>query len=399
MKFKTKLSKWLKNPTFSKEYIESLKERFDNPEEINVERRFFAPATEKGFEELKEGERAIIQYVSTRDLDRDKEILMPSGCDLSEFKKAPSVLWGHNYSLPPIGKDIWIQKDEKGIKAKTVYAETVRGEECWQLRKGGFLKTSSVGFIPLESTTPSCDDWEKTCNKLLVSWPEFAKIKDKVRRIIKKWLLLEHSDVSVPANINALTVAVAKGDIELGDDIRKELNVADPEYLKAILGIALKAKGEVDKINENDELNNGRNVVDEKAQEAINKELKNSEPWPDLKPLPNEHTCRRHNPSTYSEFRRIGRESDGKEYYAIIGKRKSDDTWEEQSCRYPKKDWTVENTKKHCNLKDVILFEPARESRSPLIIRPLPKQETPESRKTEIDKAVKDEFNRLKGKV
>ena len=175
---------------------------------------------------LKEGEMAVIQYVSTRDLDRDHEILDPAGCMLDEFLKAPQVLEAHDYSKPPIGKDEWIRADAVGVMAKTIYAPTERGKEFFALRKGGFLNTSSVGFIPLDWTGPSCKDWGTACKKYLTSWPEFAAVKDSCKRVITKWMLLEHSDVSVPANINALTVAVAKG-LKISDEMMEELGIEE----------------------------------------------------------------------------------------------------------------------------------------------------------------------------
>jgi phage head maturation protease len=413
MKFKMKLSKWLKDKSLAEGVKDSILGLVENPDDVFVERRFFAPAIEPKGESLKEGERAIIQYVSTRDLDRDNEILMPGGCDLSEFKKAPQVLWGHNYSMPPIGKDIWIKKDELGIKAKTEYADTERGEEVWTLRKGGFLNTSSVGFIPLETTTPEKDDWEETCDELKETWPGFSRIKKNVRRIIKKWLLLEHSDVSVPANINALTVAVAKGEVELSDEIRAELKVPKDEYLKAILNIAVKAKENIEAINKPPELSEEerkeiervakQDAINKEKQEALEEEYENAELFNDQKPLPNDHACRVVSPGKFKEgsFRTMSRESDGKKYSVIMGRLKGETTLTTQSYRYPKKTWPVATARKHCKGHDGILFEPARESRSAVryIIRPLPKQETPENRKAEIEQSVRDEFNKIRGKV
>ncbi len=435
MKFKMKLSKWLNNPTFSKEFKEAIENRFEKPDEVEVERRFFAPTIEPKGESLKEGERAIIQYVSTRDLDRDNEILMPGGCDLSEFKKAPQVLWGHNYSLPPIGKDIWIKKDELGIKAKTEYAETERGEEVWKLRKGRFLNTSSVGFLPLETTTPEKDDWEETCDELKETWPGFSRIKKNVRRIIKKWLLLEHSDVSVPANINALTVAVAKGEIDLSDGLREELNMPDIKAIKDELKKEMKDETIIkckvcsehntfiipddgyvhynkckkcDNYIDNFGKKMENKLSDEqkeniKKQAALEVEYENAEPFNNLKPFPNDHACRIKKPGLFQEdsFRRVSRSHDGKKYSIIMGRLKGETTLTEQAYRYPKKTWPVAQARKHCKGHDGIMFEPARESRSAVryIIRPLPKQETPEQRKAEIEQAVRDKFDEIKGKV
>jgi len=59
--------------------------------------------------EIKEGERAAIRYVTTPHLDRDSEILVPTGAMLDDFRQSPSVLYGHDYRSLPIGKDLWIK--------------------------------------------------------------------------------------------------------------------------------------------------------------------------------------------------------------------------------------------------------------------------------------------------
>lgn len=177
-----------------------------------------------------EGERAEIGYVSTIDIDRDKEIMLPSGCDLRQFNLAKQVLWGHDYNLPPIGRAQWIKLDKKkspyGILAKTEYAKTDRAEEIWQLVKGGFLKTFSVGFIPVKSVRQGADDWDKTCDKLKSEGYDFDRTK--VARIYTKWILLEYSKVSVASDPYALTQAVAKG-MKLSEDLCAELGIFEDE--------------------------------------------------------------------------------------------------------------------------------------------------------------------------
>jgi len=175
-------------------------------------------------EELQEGERAAIRYVSTRDKDRDDEIMLPSGAVLDQFRLAPPVLWGHNYSEPPIGSDEWIRADDYGLKAKTVYATTPRAEEVWTLVKEGHLKTSSVGFVPLESLRAEDSKWKPLVARLGAKWGMDEAEFTSVSRIHTKWLLLEHSDVSVPSNIHALTQAVAKG-LVISEGLLHELGI------------------------------------------------------------------------------------------------------------------------------------------------------------------------------
>lgn len=185
-------------------------EGINDIDELNVKRR----GTGGGKQELEEGERAEITYITSRRLDRDNEIVVPGGGIVTQFKQAPQVLWGHNYSLPPIGHDQWIEKDEFGWKAKTVYVETQDpslANVVWDTVKHGSLKTTSIGFIPLQSVVAGHADWDKVVRRLQRDWKEFTDdVVAATRRIITKWLLLEHSKVSVPANIDAATLAVAK---------------------------------------------------------------------------------------------------------------------------------------------------------------------------------------------
>ena len=177
---------------------------------------------------IEDGERAAIRYVNTADLDRDNEIVLPSGGQVNDFKKSPTVLYAHDYRGLPIGKDIWIKLVQgKGWLAKTIYAKHQLASDVYNLVKEKFLNTSSIGFIPLESVKPDSKGWDKIKEKLTNEWGIPEKIVDKAKNIYTKWILLEHSDVPIPSNINALNVAVGKGleikSKELIDDLNIEI--------------------------------------------------------------------------------------------------------------------------------------------------------------------------------
>ncbi len=182
-----------------------IKDIVGDPEEATVCRR---SSVDNKAKPLDPGEREVLQYVSTRDIDREAEILDPDGVVLTEFKKAPQVLWGHDYSQPPIGSDRVIEKDGYGVRAITKYAETEMGNDVWMLRRDGHLNTSSVGFVPMKTTRRGEDGWDALTKKLAAKWAMDVVKFEKVDAVISKWLLLEHSDVSVPANINARTIAI-----------------------------------------------------------------------------------------------------------------------------------------------------------------------------------------------
>lgn len=140
---------------------------------------------------IDEKEQTITALVSTGARDRMDESLDPAGVNLSHFRKNPVVLWAHDYSSPPIAKALWIKKDGDGVLSKMKFANTEFAQEIFQLYKDGFLKAFSVGFMPTK--------WED------------GDGEKKPRRKYTDWELLEYSAVPVPANPEALTLAMQKG--------------------------------------------------------------------------------------------------------------------------------------------------------------------------------------------
>ncbi|MCC6483340.1 MAG: hypothetical protein IT209_00710 [Armatimonadetes bacterium] len=159
---------------------------------------------------IEDGERAAIQVISTRDVDRDDDIMDPKGCVLDEYRLNPVVLWNHDYSQPPVAKCVDIRADAEKITVKSVYAQTPFAEEVYQLKREGILQAASVGFVPLEVVYKGSDGWADTVNELKERWGVNARYFSDAWRVIKRWMLLEYSDVPIPANQNALQVAVGK---------------------------------------------------------------------------------------------------------------------------------------------------------------------------------------------
>lgn len=124
------------------------------------------------------GEDIIGAVASSGSMDRDGDILVPSGWELDNFRKNPVLLWAHDsYSLP-IGKatDISIVGNDLRFNAKFAEAENEFAGKVAKLMRGGFLNSFSVGFIPKE--------------------------RDEAGRM-NKMELLEISVVNVPANAEA----------------------------------------------------------------------------------------------------------------------------------------------------------------------------------------------------
>lgn len=165
---------------------------------------------------IDEADMTLTALVSTAAKDRMDESLDPLGVDLKNYRKNPVVLWAHNYEMPPIGKAQWVKRTKDGVLSKVKFAPTELGREVFELYKENYLNAFSVGFIPKK-----VDDGEKS-----------AKGKDKPRRVYTEWELLEYSAVPVPANPEALALAMQKGiltDEVLIEQIQKEIDEDDRE--------------------------------------------------------------------------------------------------------------------------------------------------------------------------
>lgn len=244
MKTKIKLSSIL--PHFAASMQEaldaSLKSAGLKPEDVELKRAGLSDDDMT----LEEGSRSIIHRVSTRDVDRDGEVVIPSGVDLKDFMRNPVVMWGHNYKEPQIGSDEWIKVDDKGyaLVAKTIYASTPRASEVWTLRKEGHLKTSSIGFVPTEVVRSNDAGFLKLVDQFTSDWPEFKKQRDRCAGFVKRAILLEHSDVPIPCNPNALTLAIAKS-LNLSTEMVTALDIKaeDDPVIKVTPALAAQLMG------------------------------------------------------------------------------------------------------------------------------------------------------------
>lgn len=187
-------------------------------------------------------QRTLTAYVSTNARDRMDEVLLPEGVDLTKFKRNPIVLWAHDYHQPPIGKALWIKRDGAGILSKMQFANTEFAQEIFNLYKDGFMKAFSVGFIPKEAAD---GDGEKS-----------------PRRTYKKWEMLEYSAVPVPANPEALMLAVSKG-ILMDEGLKSYFEMPLEEKAKEGEGMVL----------EPEEIKDSEKKVEEKKEEKANPEL------------------------------------------------------------------------------------------------------------------------------
>ncbi len=158
-------------------------------------------------------ERAEVSFITTRSVDRDREVVLPGGLDFKDFRKAPVVAFAHDYRQLPVGQALWVKR-EKNVKpekdgwmALTQYFTRPPDHEGPWLPSSIFhisqemaapVLGKSIGFIPLEGRPPSPDDIRKN--------PEWAK----ARYVIAKAAVFEYSIAPVVANQFALPLALSK---------------------------------------------------------------------------------------------------------------------------------------------------------------------------------------------
>lgn len=158
--------------------------------------------------EIDEGERTITGLITTDAVDRYNEVVDPSGVILDNYLRNPVVLLNHFSWGLPIGKNMWIKKEKKGLLAKTQFADTLEAMDVFKLYKDGFMKAWSIGFIPRKTEVP--ED------------PQVAGY----RRKFISWELLEYSAVTIPANPEALTNALDRLESpRLREIISGEINI------------------------------------------------------------------------------------------------------------------------------------------------------------------------------
>tara|TARA_Y100000310_G_scaffold343829_1_gene453329 strand:+ start:198 stop:1379 length:1182 start_codon:yes stop_codon:yes gene_type:complete len=146
---------------------------------------------------VNEEKRTISYLVSDETPDRMGDVIRVKGWDYTAYKRNPVVLWSHDgKTVPPIGKAMNVRRRygparltadiEFAPKEAFEFADTI-----YQLATRGFIRATSVGFIP--TATEEVD--EKKREKLGLG--QFGQLYTGTE-------LMEISVVAVPANPSAL---------------------------------------------------------------------------------------------------------------------------------------------------------------------------------------------------
>ena len=140
---------------------------------------------------LVEGEVEVV--ISTAALARDGHILEPTGCDLTNYRANPVVLWQHNPDQP-VGRATELVVEGDRIRARITFAPagiSAKADEIRGLVKTGIVSGISVGFDVQDGT------------------PLDPK-KPRGGQRFTKWELLECSFCSVPVDPGAAVTTRAE---------------------------------------------------------------------------------------------------------------------------------------------------------------------------------------------
>jgi HK97 family phage prohead protease len=130
------------------------------------------------------GTRQARIVISDATRDRVKDVMVPEGCDSSDYEKNPIVLAQHDPEHP-IGNAVVETKVGRVVLLVNFAPEGIsrKADEYCGLVKSGVIRAGSIGFEPIEFEPMPGGGCRYT-----------------------KWKLMEASFVSVPANPNALVI-------------------------------------------------------------------------------------------------------------------------------------------------------------------------------------------------
>lgn len=136
------------------------------------------------------GERQVRVIASTATVDREGDVVVPEGIDLTEYLKNPVVLRQHNHNHPVAEcADVAVRNGRlEALVQFPPEGTSGMADETYRLVKSGVLSAVSIGFLPgeWEFMEPGIGGWRG-----------------------RKYLsceLIEFSFVAVPANPDALVI-------------------------------------------------------------------------------------------------------------------------------------------------------------------------------------------------
>lgn len=149
---------------------------------------------------LSSGSREFVAVISTDSVDREGEVVVPTGLERKSYEGAP-LYFNHDWAKgTPIGSLVWVKNHNRRVIAKgRISDKTQLARDVFSLMQDGVLKAFSVGFFRKSAGAPTREE--------LAANPHWKGAK----AVTRKWELFETSVVGVPMNPDAQALAIAKG--------------------------------------------------------------------------------------------------------------------------------------------------------------------------------------------
>jgi hypothetical protein len=272
-------------------------------------------------EDIDDKKSTILFVVSDETVDRVGERMIASGCNLENYNKTGKpVLWCHNRKEdnPPIGRGIWAKLIDNKIKVLTeFYADKGNAwsdfaKLIFEMYRDDWMQCVSIGFIPNKRREPT---------------EEEIKLFPTLQLITETWEMLEHSPVPIGANPNATQEKIIQEKLLEVREAMEDKRIIIPSVCLEDFGFKEEEKSMIESTEiEIDEI--------------------------EIKPYPNEHSCRLNLPDKYDRFARKNCEQkhEGKCIDVIYGVK--DNKSEIQALRYSTDIWTASAARSHCKSRE-----------------------------------------------
>ena len=149
--------------------------------------------------------KGFAAVITAESLDRDGEVLIPSGMNSTEYDRQPTLFWNHDYAKP-VGRAVSIKRRDTDILGEFVFAERPDGysgeffpEVAAALVGQGIVTAVSIGYTPEAGGVRKASPVDK------------KRYGEEVVTVFSRWKLLEVSLAPLQSNPDALITAIRKG--------------------------------------------------------------------------------------------------------------------------------------------------------------------------------------------
>lgn len=179
-------------------YLQTLRERHKAAGEADkIGARFGQLFEAKASEEPNQGGRMLITAIATTSgVDLEKEVIVPSGADVSYFKAARAVYYCHDtYSLPVATlRNMTLLPNEAGWRVQASTVNTEFSRDVAVCIAEGCINGGSIGFLRTNAGNPT---------------PEELAVYGPHEFITRQWKWLEWSITPSPCNPDAMIESAA----------------------------------------------------------------------------------------------------------------------------------------------------------------------------------------------